>query len=87
MNVLARFGVDDGHNNLAEEPEGDEPLLGIGEPIVLVCVGQALECLLCVAEIESCFLRFLRRFGSSPVITCRLYILNAYASRKGDQRV
>ncbi len=36
MNVLAPFGVDDGHDNLAEESQGDEPLLGLGEPVILV---------------------------------------------------
>ncbi len=56
VNVLALFGVDDGHDNLAEEPQGDEPLLGIGEPVVLVRVGHTLEHLLSVNEIESVLL-------------------------------
>src|SRR5207244_8637795 len=35
VNVLAVFGVNDGHDDLAEKPEGDEALLGIGEPVIL----------------------------------------------------
>src|SRR6266545_3342514 len=50
------FGVDDGHDNLAEESQGDEPLLGIGEPVILVRVGHTLEHLLSVNEIESVLL-------------------------------
>ena len=83
VNVLALFGVNDGHNNLAEEPEGDEPLLGIGEPIVLVCVGSALEYLLCVDEIESVLLDVTSSLRLIPLITSRVYILGAYASRNG----
>ena len=50
VNVLALFDVDDGYDNLLEQPEGDEPLFGIGEPIVLVRIGHALEHVLCVDE-------------------------------------
>ena len=56
MNVLTLFGVDNGHDNLAEEPQGDEPLFGIGDSIVLVRVGHAFQHLLGVNEIESVLL-------------------------------
>src|SRR2546427_10467100 len=35
VNLLALFGVKDGHANLAEGPAGHDPLLGIGESVIL----------------------------------------------------
>ena len=56
VNMVTRFGMDDGHDNLAEKPQGDKPLLAIREPIIFVRVGHALEHLLRVAEVESVLL-------------------------------
>jgi len=85
VNVLALFGVDNGHDNLAEDPEGHEPSLGIGEPVIFVRVGHTLEHLLSVDEIESVLVEVPPSLGSSHVITYGVYMQNAYASRDGAQ--
>ena len=56
VNVVTLFGVDDGHDDLAEKPQGDEPLLPVREPIVFVRVRHALEHLLRIGEVESVLL-------------------------------
>jgi len=80
VNVLTLFSVDAGHDNLAEKPQGDEPLLGIGDSIVLVRVGHAFEHLLDVEEIEPVLLEvpsplwFIPRDHLSSVYTERVCV-------------
>jgi len=55
--------VDDGYRNTSEEPEGNEPLLAVGEPIVFKREGKALEHTRSVNEVESVSSQIRGAFG------------------------
>ena len=66
MDVVVLFRMNDGHDDLANKTEADEPLLVISEPIVFVGVRHALEHLLRIDEVESVLAEILPSFRLIP---------------------
>ena len=83
MNVVALLGVDNGDDLAPQKSQGHESLFGIAETVIFIRVRDALEHLFGINEVEApCFVRFMRRFRASQVITGLLYIRHVYSSRK-----
>ena len=82
MNVVALLGVDNGDNLAPQKSQGHESLFGIAETVIFIRVRDALEHLVGINEVKAVFLRIIRRFRASQVITELLYTRNVYSSRK-----
>ena len=81
MEVIAFFSVDDRDGDPAKKPECHEPLLGIGQAIVFIRIGDPIKTSCASTKSNPCFLRFAQRLAPFQVINCGVYIRIEYASR------
>lgn len=66
MDVIALLGVDEGDYVPPQKSQGHESLLAIAETVIFIRVGDPLEDLFCVNEIESVFLQVQTPFSLTP---------------------